>query len=98
MRREFPRTPIFTSPLFATAEYTSFEQTLLAAVDSAIDEDPHTIAVERAVPAIADRLRTMTGAVNALKAQQAVNRLQLEQKLDGIENMVRGLYSGHLNI
>ena len=56
-----PSIQSFNHPPFASAEYANFERDLLAAVDMAIDEDPHILAIQKVIPAVSDRLHTMTG-------------------------------------
>ncbi|KAN0079726.1 Transcriptional activator of glycolytic enzymes domain containing protein [Elaphomyces granulatus] len=63
LRREFPQHDLFNDPIFATSEYAKFEAAVTAAVGAARDEDPHLVAVQKALPAVCDSLRTVTGVV-----------------------------------
>ena len=62
-RKEFPQHPIFKDPLFRTAEYKAFELSVSGALTMAVEEDSHSIAIQKAVPALNNRLRTMTGVI-----------------------------------
>ena len=62
-RQEFPQHPIFRDPLFQTADYRAFELSVRGALAIAVEEDPHSLAIQKAVPALNDRLRTMTGVI-----------------------------------
>jgi hypothetical protein len=59
-----PNHPIFDDPLFETPEYKRFEVDVCSAVAIAVEEDPHAVAIQKAIPAVSDRLRTMTGVPN----------------------------------
>ncbi|KAN0086503.1 hypothetical protein V8E54_000191 [Elaphomyces granulatus] len=63
LRREFPQHDLFNDPIFATSEYAEFEAAVTTAVEVARDEDPHLVAVQKALPAVCDSLRTVTGVV-----------------------------------
>ncbi|EED17239.1 hypothetical protein TSTA_022930 [Talaromyces stipitatus ATCC 10500] len=60
---EFPSHPIFRDPLFQMAEYKAFELDIHMAVTTVMKEDPHSIAIQKAIPAVNDWLRTMTAAI-----------------------------------
>ena len=53
----------FSDPIFATSEYVQFEAAVTAAIGAARNEDPHLVAVQKALPAVCDSLRTVTGVV-----------------------------------
>jgi hypothetical protein len=50
--REFPRYPIFKDPLFQTIEYKAFELSVYRALAMAVGEDSHSLAIQKAVPAL----------------------------------------------
>jgi hypothetical protein len=60
---EFPEHPIFRDPLFKTAEYKRFELDVRSAIAIAVKEDPHSIAIQKTIPAVCNCLRTMTGVI-----------------------------------
>jgi hypothetical protein len=65
LRREFPQHDLFNDPIFATSECVEFEAAVTAAVGAARDEDPHLVTVQKALPAVCDSLRTVTGVIKA---------------------------------
>jgi hypothetical protein len=48
---EFPGHPIFQDPVFETPEYKAFELRVRGALAAAVEQDPHTIAIQKAIPA-----------------------------------------------
>jgi hypothetical protein len=75
---EFPRHPIFQDPVFETPEYRAFEFRVRGALAMAVEQDPHTIAIQKAIPAVNDRLRTMTGIIQNGQATHAQALCSLE--------------------
>ena len=47
----------------------------------AVEQDPHTIAIQKAIPAVNDRLRTMTGIIQNRQATHAQALYSLEDLL-----------------
>ena len=80
-RMEFPGHPIFQDPVFETSEYRAFELRVRAALAVAVEQDPHTIAIQKAIPAVNDRLRTMTGVIQNGQATHAQALCSLEDLL-----------------
>jgi hypothetical protein len=78
---EFPGHPIFQGPLFETPEYRAFELRVRGALAMAVEQDPHTIAIQKAIPAVNDRLRTMTGVIQNGQATHALALCSLEDLL-----------------
>jgi hypothetical protein len=60
---EFPGHPIFQDPLFETLEYKAFELSVKYALAAAVEEDPYTIAIQKAILAVNDCLRTITSVI-----------------------------------
>lgn len=87
---EFPKHPIFQDPVFETSEYKTFELRVRGAMAISVEQDPHTIAIQKAIPAVNDRLRTMTGVIQNGQAihAQALSSLgdllttRLEQRIE----------------
>jgi hypothetical protein len=100
-RMEFPGHPIFRDPLFQTAEYKAFELDIHAAVTTAAEEDPHSIAIQRAIPAVNDRLRTMTAAIQtgqvthsqALRSLEGLMVSRIDQLTAAINEFVGGTFT-----
>jgi Transcriptional activator of glycolytic enzymes/Centromere DNA-binding protein complex CBF3 subunit, domain 2 len=63
LRREFPQHDLFGDPIFKTPEYIQFEEAVTTAVGTAKEEDPQLVVIQKAIPAVCDRLRTVTGVV-----------------------------------
>ena len=78
---EFPGHPIFQGPVFETSEYRAFELRVRAALAVAVEQDPHAIAIQKAIPAVNDRLRTMTGVIQNGQASHAQALCSLEDLL-----------------
>lgn len=74
---------------------------MLAAVESGalVEEDPQSLAIEKAVPAVADRLRSITGEVRSgLAAHGAkLDAVELEMKRLrlSVEDFTDGSFSFH---
>jgi hypothetical protein len=83
-RVEFPGHPIFQDPIFKTPEYRAFELRVRGALAVAVEQDPHTIAIQKAIPAVSDRLRTMTGIIQNGQATHAQALGSLERSLEGL--------------
>jgi hypothetical protein len=100
-RQEFPRHPIFQDPLFQTADYQAFELSVRGALALAVDEDPHSLAIRKAVPALNDRLRTMTGVIQngqvthtqALSALEGMLVSRISQLTSVIDDFVSGSFT-----
>lgn len=89
---EFPEHPIFQDPIFETPEYRAFELKIRAAVAVAVEQqDPHTIAIQKAIPAVNDRLRTMTGVIQNGQATHAQALSSLDLLATEIKQQVEGI-------
>ena len=95
LRREFPQHDLFNDPIFSTSEYVEFEAAVTAAVEAARDEDPHLVAVQKALPAVCDSLRTVTGVVKTgLESNDSSMRCMnssmqhIERRMATLENVV----------
>ena len=49
--------------MFQTTEYKAFERSVHAALATTVEEDPHSIIIQKAFPALNDRLRTMVRVI-----------------------------------
>jgi hypothetical protein len=100
-RREFPRHPLFRDPLFQTAEYKAFELSMYGALAIAVEEDPHSLAIQKAIPALNDRLRTMTGVIQngqvthaqALRSLESIIASRVSQLTSAIDDFVGGSFT-----
>jgi hypothetical protein len=103
-RIEFPRHPIFQDPVFATSEYKAFELRVRGALAIAVEQDPYTIAIQKAIPAVNDRLRTITGVIQngqavhaqALSSLEGLLTTRIEQRVEQIasalDDFIRGSF------
>jgi hypothetical protein len=99
---EFPGHPIFQDPVFETPEYKAFELRVRGALAIAVEQDPHTIAIQKAIPAVSDRLRTMTGIIRngqathaqALCSLEDLLTTRIEQKIDKIASALSDFIGG----
>jgi hypothetical protein len=78
---EFLLYPIFQDLVFEIPEYREFELRVRGALAIAVEQDPHTIAIQKAIPAVNDRLRTMTGIIQNGQATHAQALCSLEDLL-----------------
>jgi hypothetical protein len=100
-RQDFPQHPIFRDPLFQTADYRAFELSVRGALAIAVKEDPHSLAIQKAVPALNDRLRTMTGVIQngqvthtqALSALEGMLVSRIGQLTSAIDDFVGGSFT-----
>jgi transcriptional activator of glycolytic enzymes GCR1 len=82
-------------------EYVEFEAAVTAAVRAARDEDPHLVAVQKALPAVCDSLCTVTGVVKTgLESNDSSMRCMnssmqhMERRMATLENVVTNFCSG----
>lgn len=101
LRPKFPQHDLFSDPIFTTPDYLQFEKAVTAAVEAATDEDPHLVAVQKAIPAVCDRLRTVTGVVKTSlesndSSMRSINSsLQhMERRMATLENVVTNFCGG----
>lgn len=100
-RAEFPKHPIFQDPLFQTKEYKAFELSMRGALALAVDEDPHSITIQKAVPALNDRLRTMTGVIQngqithaqALRSLESIIGSRVSQLTSALDEFMGGSFT-----
>jgi hypothetical protein len=99
---EFPGHPIFQDPVFETSEYKAFELRVRGALEMAVEQDPHTIAIQKAIPAVNDRLRTMTGIIQngqvthaqALCSLEDLLTTRIEQRMESIAGALSEFVGG----
>ena len=100
---EFPKHLIFQDPVFKTLEYKTFKLRVRAAVAGVVEQDPHTIAIQKAIPAVNDQLCTMTsiiqnGQVTHTQALYSLDVLttRIKQRVERIartlSNFIRGSF------
>jgi len=105
LRREYPHHDIFKDPLFETGEYIQFEEDVAVAVGAAREEDPQLTVIQKAIPAVCDRLRTIAGAVQTgLESNNSsIRRVEgtirrVEERLATVEHGMSDFCSGVFNL
>jgi Centromere DNA-binding protein complex CBF3 subunit, domain 2 len=73
VRRDHLDHPLFRDVLFTGPKYASFTTAVLAAADTLRHEDPHLVAIEKAIPSVNERLRSMTGVIQTGQAAHVVS-------------------------
>jgi hypothetical protein len=68
---------MFCDALFATAEYAAFATAVEAATDTLRYEDPHLVTIEKAIPSVNERLRSITSVIQTRQASYAVMLAQV---------------------
>jgi len=105
LRREYPQHDIFKDALFETTEYLQFEEAVAVAVGTAREEDPQLAVIQKAMPAVCDRLRTIAGVVqtgleaNDISTQRINTSIQrIEGRMSALENVVSDFCNGAFNL
>lgn len=63
-RLSHPTHSIFNDPLFSTPEYASFTKEMQARLNTTSpEEDPHMVAIQKALPHVSNQLRTLECAM-----------------------------------
>ena len=79
---EFPDHPIFESSVFHSFEFSVFAARVREA-SCDIQEDPHSIAIEKAIPAVSEKLRTLTTQLST------TDRLSIQRHHDVVKRLER---------
>ena len=98
LRREYPQHDIFKDSLFETPEYIQFEEAVARAVGAAREEDPQLVVIQKAIPAVCDRLRTITGVVQTGLEGNDSSIRRMEGRMLALENVVSDFCSGAFNL
>ena len=97
----FPTTLSSVTPLFATAEFPAFATDMEHICSSTREEDPHLVAVAKAVPAMAERLRTTAATVEAGNAATVTAladlRAELAEVKASLQDFVQGAFLFYLH-
>ena len=98
--RAYPRHPVFADPLFASEEYREFSTRMLAAEASGsmVAEDLHSIAVEKAVPAVAASIRTMTEVMQTKDATHTENIAAMGRKVNRLAQSMEDFFGGYFSL
>jgi hypothetical protein len=75
-------------------EYAAFAAAILAAANTLRHEDPHLVAIEKAIPSVNERLRSMTSVVQTGQAAHATGLAQLEYAVNELAGKVTDFLTG----
>jgi hypothetical protein len=98
VRRDHPHHPLFRDALFASPEYASFATAVLAAADTLYHEDPHLVAIEKAIPSVSERLRSITSVVQTGQAAHAVGLAQITSSLNELAGKLEDFLTGSFSL
>jgi hypothetical protein len=98
VRRSHPHHPIFRDALFATAEYASFAIAVEAATDTLCHEDPHLVAIAKAIPSVNERLRSLTSVIQTGQATHAVALGQVTGALTELASKLDDFLTGSFSL
>ena len=92
-KEQYPEHPIFQDPLFQTAEYQTFARQVRDACAKA-HEDSHALAIEKSVPAIAEKLRLVCNGQEALQKALRTHTLEQSNQIAELTREVQELRQG----
>jgi hypothetical protein len=98
LKREYPGHPLFRDALFATAEYADFAAAVLAAADTLGHEDPHLVAIKKAIPAVNERLRSITSVIQTGHAAQATALAQVTGAVNQLAGKLEDFLTGSFSL
>jgi Centromere DNA-binding protein complex CBF3 subunit, domain 2 len=98
VRRDHPDHPLFRDVLFTGPEYASFATAVLAAADTLRHEDPHLVAIEKAIPSVNERLWSMTGVIQTGQAAHVVSLAQIRSSLDELTRKLDDFLTGSFSL
>lgn len=62
------------------------------------EEDPQLVAIQKAIPSVCDRLRTMTSVLQAGLEDNDSSAQRIEERIAALENVVKDFCSGAFNL
>jgi hypothetical protein len=83
----FPDHPVFRDPLFRDPEFEQYASRLRD-ICSQVHEDSHQTAIEKTIPSVAEKLRSIS---TQQVAQNALNQRQHEETVQALRNLERKL-------
>jgi hypothetical protein len=75
-----------------------FEKAVAVAVGGAREEDPQLAVIQKAMPAVCDRLRTIAGVVQTGLEGNDSSIQRMERRVSALENVVSDFCSGAFNL
>lgn len=98
VRQSHPDHPIFRDSLFATAEYATFATTVNTASDTLRYEDPHLVAIQKAIPSVNERLRVVSSIIQTGQAAQAISLAQVTSSLNQLTSKLDDFLTGSFSL
>lgn len=98
LQQEFPNHPIFRDALFGTAEYAIFAAAVLAAADTLQHEDPHLVAIAKAIPSVNERLRSLTSVIQTGQASHATALAQMTSSINELATKLDDFLTGSFSL
>lgn len=97
-RREHPAHPIFRDPLFSTAEYAGFATAVEAAADTIRHEDPHLVAIEKAIPSVNERLRSIASVMQTGQGSLATGLAKVQGEVSELTGKLNDFLTGSFSL
>ncbi|RFU29264.1 hypothetical protein B7463_g7065, partial [Scytalidium lignicola] len=99
---EFLGHPIFKDLVFQTPEYKAFKLKVKKALAITVKQNPHTIAIQKAIPTVNNHLQTMTSVIQngqatytqALYSLEELLTTQIEQRIERIASALNKFIEG----
>jgi hypothetical protein len=98
VRRSHPSHPLFRDALFASAEYAVFARAVEAAADTIRHEDPHLVAIEKAIPSVNEHLRSITSVIQTGQAAHTVALAQVTGALTELTGKLDDFLTGSFSL
>ena len=98
LRQDHPSHPLFRDALFASPEYASFAIAVLAAADTFCHEDPHLVAIKKAIPSVNERLRSITSVIQTGQASHAIALSQLTSSVNELAGKLEDFLTGSFSL
>jgi hypothetical protein len=89
---------MFKNALFETTKYIQFEEAVAVAVRTAREEDPQLAVIQKAMPAVCDRLRTIASVVQTGFEGNDSSIQRMEGRMSALENVVSDFCNGAFNL
>lgn len=80
------------------AEYQAFATAVLAAVDTRCHEDPHLVAIEKAIPSVNEHLRSMTSVIQTGQAAHAASLANVVAELNELKERTNDFLAGSFSL
>lgn len=79
-------------------EYKAFATSVLAAADTTRHEDPHLVAIEKAIPSVNEYLRSMTSVIQTGQAAYAASLADVTAELSQLKERMNDFLAGSFSL